>query len=255
VGKKSWLIGSIVVLGALVLGAGTVWADKRNYIVPPSAQSLFTDSAGAAAISTEPTPQGPTFAVLGDSLAEGDGAEWQEGWVPQVAERMCWSLMPVSQPGGAGVQPGTGYTNPGSRQGGLVYLDRVAPVLAEHPRFVLVEGGTNDRSSTPQNLTDSATAVLNAVKQRIGDGTVIAIGPVMPPGPGGPTQEATRVSQAIAAAAQKAEVPFIDPVAEKWLNAPALWRDDGHPNKDGYAEYAFRLVDKFAQGGILPSCK
>jgi lysophospholipase L1-like esterase len=257
--RGRWLVGSIVVCGALLLSGGVVWADGRNHISPPPALSIMGESSQTTSQSPGPPPERPTFAVLGDSYAEGDGADWQTGWVQRVADTMCWSLLPVSQPGGPGAQPGTGFTNAGGTvPGTVVYLDRVAGILAQHPQFVLVEGGTNDRSASPQDIAHAATETFNAIKKGMSNGAVLAIGPVVTPSSpesDAALKDAARVSGAIAAAAQAAEVAYIDPVGEKWLDNPALWSDNKHPNKEGYAEYANRVVDKFVQAGIVPSCK
>jgi acyl-CoA thioesterase-1 len=94
------------------------------------------------------------------------------------------------------------------------------------------------------------------VKERIGTGTVIAIGPLLTPNPNYVPEEVAHVSGAIAAAAEAVGIPYIDPVAEQWLADPQMFgADQIHPNTDGYREYTERLIGGFKHLGLSSACK
>lgn len=246
--RNRWIAGVAIVIGAVVLAGGVAWAGASDRIAtsPPERVTL----------APPPPPERPAVAVLGDSFASGAGADWQTGWVQLVADSMCWTVLPVSRPRGIGAQGGTGYTTAAAEIGKLRYSDRVDAVTAGNPQVVLVQGGINDRAATPQAITDAAAETFRAVQESVGDAAVIAIGPVVPPDPTIPQPEVARISGAVAAAAHNVGIPYIDPVAERWLTDVAVWSTDGtNPNRAGHREYAQRLVDKMILGGIRPSCK
>ncbi|MHC9291438.1 SGNH/GDSL hydrolase family protein [Mycobacterium sp. LTG2003] len=245
--RGRWLAGLLIVIGVVALAGGVAWASAGNRVEtsPPARVSL----------EPPPPPERPALAVLGDSFSSGAGADWQTGWVQLVADSMCWTVLPASRPRGIGAQGGTGYTTAAAEIGKLRYGDRVDAVMAGNPQIILVQGGINDRAARSEVITEAAAATFRAVKAKSGDAEFIAIGPVAPPDPTIPPEEAARVSGAIAAAAHNVGVPYIDPVAERWLVNPAMWSPDHtNPNREGYREYAQRLVDKFVQAGVKPSC-
>jgi lysophospholipase L1-like esterase len=246
---KVALIGSIVLMGLIALVGGVVWANQRDRIAPPPSAPI--------ALEQSRDSKHPTFAVLGDNYAAGYGPGWSSGWVRLLADRMCWTLMPVSGEHGAGIQGGTGFTTAGPDPGMERYLDRAMAVTAGSPQVVLVEGGLNDQGApTSQEITDDAAGTFTAVKERIGTGTVIAIGPLLTPSPYTVPEEVERVSGAIAAAAEAARIPYIDPVAEHWLADPQMFgADQIHPNTDGYREYTRRLMDSLELIGLASACK
>jgi lysophospholipase L1-like esterase len=247
---KGALTGSIILVGLIVLVSGVVWAGQRDRIaLPPSEQ-------GALDQSLKP-PRHPTFAVLGDDNAAGYGPGWSSSWVRGLSDRMCWALMPVDEPRGAGIQGGTGFSTAGTDPGRERYLDRVPAVTAGKPQVVLVQGGLNDQGApTSSEITDAATKTFTAVKEQIGTGTLIAIGPLMTPSPSTVPEELVRVSQAIRTAADSVGIPYIDPVAERWLADRQMFGEDGvHPNTDGYREYTLRLMDSLKFLGVESACK
>jgi acyl-CoA thioesterase I len=246
---KRMLTGSIIVTSLVGLVGAVAWANQRDRIVPPPSAPVSLEVPSALAY--------PTFAVLGDSYAEGYGPGWASGWVRLLSDRMCWALMPASGEHGAGIQHGTGFTTAGREPGMARYLDRVEAVTAGKPNVVLVEGGLNDQGApTSEEITDAATKTFTAAKERIGTGTVIAIGPLMTQGEYTVPEEVTRVSAAIATAAAAVGIPYVDPVAEHWLADPAMFSSDQvHPNRDGYREYTQRLMDHLKLMGKPSACR
>lgn len=246
---KVGLVGSIVAMGIVALVGGVLWVNQRDRITPPPSAPVSLE------IPRDPTH--PTFAVLGDNYAAGNGPGWPSSWVRLLSDRMCWTLMPASGQHGAGIQSGTGFTTAGTDPGKARYLDRASAVTAGSPQVVLVEGGLNDQGApTSKEITDAAAATFNSVKEQIGTGTVIAIGPLLTPSPFNVPGEAERVSAAIAAAAEKVGIPYLDPIAEQWLADPRLFgADQVNPNTDGYREYTDKLMDRLKLIGLESACK
>ncbi|MBE1547980.1 lysophospholipase L1-like esterase [Mycobacterium sp. OAS707] len=247
--KRRWP-GSIVVLSLITLIGGVLWANQRDRITPPPSAPVSLEVPAGQAY--------PTFAVLGDSYAEGYGPGWASGWVRLLSDRMCWTLTPASGEHGAGIQHGTGFTTAGRDPGTARYLDRVPAVTAGKPDVVLVEGGLNDQGApTSEEITAIAARTFTAIKERIPTGTVVAIGPLMTTGQYTVPEELRRVSAALAAAAGEAGIPYISPIDEQWLATdPNMFSSDEiHPNRDGYREFTRRLMDDLKTIGLTSSCK
>jgi lysophospholipase L1-like esterase len=244
---RSAMQASVVVVSLISLVCAVLWVNRRDRI----------DEPASAPVSLEVTSNHPhpTFAVLGDSYAEGYGPGWASGWVRLLADRMCWTLMPASGKDGVGIQHGTGFTTAGREPGLARYLDRVAAVTAGKPDIVLVEGGLNDQGApTSEEITDAAARTFSAVKE--GSRTVIGIGPLMTQGPYTVPEEVTRVSTALAAAAKIVGIHYVNAVEEHWLSDPGLFSSDQiHPNRDGYREYTRRLMDDMKLIGLTSDCK
>jgi len=121
------------------------------------------------------------------------------------------------------------------------FQQRIGAVTDQAPDVVFVEGGSNDLSAPSDLITDAAAETLQAVKGQLsGNSVVVAIGPVFVPGRETEKREFERVSAALAAAAERVNVPFIDPVGEGWLGDSKFFGvdDHNHPNLDGQAEFS-----------------
>jgi acyl-CoA thioesterase-1 len=184
-------------------------------------------------------------AFLGDSYTVGVGDDERGGYVRPVAERLEWEPLAFGQ-------AGTGYVNPGATEpGSAPYLDRVPAVIAAAPEVVIVQGSTND-ARRPEDIRAAALAVFTALRDGLPEARIIAVGPVLPPIES--PDDVRRVTDAVAAAAATAGVPFMDPVAEGWLPFGNVALYDGdllHPSPAGYDEFAARLGDRMSQ--LLPA--
>src|SRR4051812_36601598 len=85
------LVKPILAVGAIALVGGLVWVAVRRVEDPPAPLSLQEDPRSSA-LAGQGTPPSPTFAVLGDDYAQGEGAGWAEGWVLRLSDQMCWVL-------------------------------------------------------------------------------------------------------------------------------------------------------------------
>src|SRR6476660_5967898 len=136
-GKLVWPV--FVVVGVIALLGGLTWAQERDRLTPPPSPPV--------SLELSQNPEHPTFAVLGDDYAAGNGPGWSSSWVRLLGDRMCWTLMPVSGQHGAGIQAGTGFTTAGRDPGMAPYPDRVTALTSGSPRIVIVEGGLNDQGA------------------------------------------------------------------------------------------------------------
>lgn len=218
--------------GIVALGAGLVCLGNRDRVeTPPPAAMSFDE----------------TFAVLGDSYAEGAGADWETGWVNRISDQMCWTLVKVS------AQGGTGYVASRSDPGHVSFPNRVDRVATDHPGIILVQGGLNDTTAPSEEITSAAAATFADLARRAAGATIVVIGPVQTPMTD--PAEVARVGAAIAAAATERGVHYLDPVKEGWVADARYFVDDGfHLNPDGYGEYARKLGDALKRDGLQPSC-
>jgi hypothetical protein len=236
----------ILALAAIALVGGLVWVAVRGRIEePPPATNTLQEDRPTPALAGPGTHPSRTFAVLGDDIAQGEGAGWAQGWVLHLSDQMCWGLSKAS------VQPGTGFVA-ALQPGVAAYPQRLAGLGSGSPQVILVQGGTNDYLAPSEQITAAADTTFKGLRQQIPDARLIAIGPVVVPHRA-ESAELARVSAALAAAAQENGVLYIDPVAEKWLDDQTLFTGV-LPNPDGYVEYTRRLKSDLAQAGLSSSC-
>jgi lysophospholipase L1-like esterase len=180
--------------------------------------------------------------VLGDSFTVGVGSDAEAGYVGALADRMDWTVVPEAE-------SGTGYVNPGSEPGLEVYGGRVASVVAEAPDIVLVQGSTNDvGAGSPADIGRAAADVYAALAAALPEARVVVLGPLDSPVVDRDGVLAAR--DAVAGAAARAGLPFIDPIEENWLDSPELFADGLHPDDPGYAEFAGDLTDALRDLGF-----
>lgn len=174
------------------------------------------------------------IAVLGDSYTAGRGAaSVTEGYAATLGKELD---VPVLLFGVAG----SGFIKEGSC-GGARYDRRLAPVAAADPSLILVQGGLNDQGEAPPVLTDAATSVLEELKALAPTAKVVLAGPVDPKGG---NEFVARASDALATAADRAGVPYIDMLG--WIDdenrGKLIGRDDLHLSQRGHDHVAERLA-------------
>ncbi|RFU19714.1 SGNH/GDSL hydrolase family protein [Geodermatophilus marinus] len=176
----------------------------------------------------------PLVAFLGDSWTRGAGATGRHGYAPMTADRLGWGWVAL----GVG---GSGYSVPGPNDS--TYGERVDAVLAVGADVVVVQGTLNERRGAPEALLPAAADTLTRLRAGAGPGTrVLVVGASH--NPGTPPATIDRVNRALAAAAARAGVPFVDPAAQNWIDPadPAVWADPIHPNDRGHRLVADRLA-------------
>lgn len=224
-----------MIVGALVLAVGVPYAVGREPADPVSRAELDRMRAAAeSAAAADEAARPPLVAFLGDSYTAGTGSSGA-GYVDPTAVPLGWETVRFAQ-------GGTGYTNPGDNEGESVYADRVVAVVAANPDIVVIQGSTNDYAADPAALTTTAREVYASLRAGLPEARIIAVGPLAPPA--ADEDSLSRVARALRVAADGEGVPFIDPIAEGWLQpADGLFIEDGyHPNDAGYTAMADRLV-------------
>ncbi|MGY1813417.1 SGNH/GDSL hydrolase family protein [Blastococcus sp. SYSU D00820] len=183
-----------------------------------------------------------TVAVfLGDSFTVGFGGE-DGGYVSRTADRLDWTAV-------AEGQSGTGYVNPSAVEGQEPYGQRLASVIAEDPDVVVVQGSTNDVSATPAAVQTAARRLYADLEKALPDAQVLVLGPLSPPGVD--AAAVRQIRDVLADAAEDAGLPYVDPIAGRWLTPPdGLFVDGVHPNDRGYTRMAEELARALRDAGF-----
>ncbi|MDI9894247.1 SGNH/GDSL hydrolase family protein [Rhodococcus sp. IEGM 1381] len=181
--------------------------------------------------------------MLGDSYSEATG-DADAQFPALLARKLCWSVV-------ANGHGGTGYEADGqSAENEGTYGSRLGSVIEIDPDIVIVQGSTNDPGG--QSTAAAADTVLSQLRSELPDADVIAVGPASPPGVS--IERSTANRDAVRAAAQSADVPFID--ALTWLDPAeaSLWlSDDLHPTGEGHSLFATALANAIEDLGTVPT--
>lgn len=229
-------------VGAVVLAVGVSVAPERDPNGTLSqAEIERMDAAASAAAASEAAEEAATLrvAVLGDSYTLGANADPGQGFVDLLGrQNPHWTYEVFGQ-------GGTGYINPGTGTESA-YLERVPDVVTYAPELVIVEGGINDAADPKEQ--QAATAVFEALKQGLPDSRVVVLGPIDTPVAA--REDVAR--DAIQAAAEAADLTFLD--AFTWVDVgdPSLW-DDIHPTTAGHAVLAQQLQSALVANQVIPA--
>ncbi len=229
------LAAAVFLLGGCVGACGGT-PHSRNVLPPPSASPV----------------RAPVVMFLGDSYTTGGrGTPPERSYAADTARALGWQVII----GGLG---GTGFVAPGAtREPFEVLFDRQL-AWRPAPDMVIVAGGHNDRRYGPAEVAAAAGNLLGKIR-RLWPGTrVVLIGPMW--GSGAPDPRALEIRDALGATARAYGVPFVDPLAGKWItgdrraktgNAADYIRRDGvHPTAAGHRHLAGRLVTDLRRLGL-----
>ncbi len=230
--RRTWLV-AIGVVAALIAAAVIA-------VVGLSGGSGSHDGGTLA------VPDEPRLLVVGDSYAEGIGAEnpAADNWARIAADRLAeqgWQTR-IDAAGGTGWTNGAGGPN--------TYGERLARAAQDDdfvPNVLVLQGGANDYQSSPDVV---GTAVASSIEQARRHWPGIEVVVFSSSVPFGLTERAVPLSTAIADAAASADAPDIDPVAEQWMTADTAADytagDGTHLTTAGYAYVADRFVTDFS---------
>jgi lysophospholipase L1-like esterase len=189
---------------------------------------------------------------LGDSYTTG-GRETvpEQSYAADTARDLGWQVII----GGLG---GTGFVAPGATHEPFEVLFDEQLAWRPAPDMVIVAGGHNDRSYAPSRVAAAATTLLTKIRRLWPSARLLLIGPMW--GSGAPDPSALEIRDALAAAARGLEVPFVDPLAGKWITGDRvthtgnaghyIQRDGVHPNVAGHQYLATRLVADLRRLGL-----
>lgn len=200
-----------------------------------------------------PLPAGSVVSVIGDSYTTGEpgkGGVGAKGWPAILARRTGWTVFKDAQ--GASGYLSKGFT--GKAYDGLIYLDQVRKLPAQHPDLVIVFGSANDlRHTEPPYFVDYVRRTLQAVR-RAAPGAYVVVATSFwyddhPP------QEMLYIGQV-----EKAETKrlgcavFLDPIAEKWFGDRYRYLfvpNNDHPTNAGHLRLADLWQRDLGRLGLL----
>jgi hypothetical protein len=187
-----------------------------------------------------PLPTGSVVSVIGDSYTTGEpgkGGIGAKGWPAILAKRTGWTVFKDAQ--GASGYLSKGFT--GKAYDGLIYLDQVRKLPAQHPALVIVFGSDNDLGHTgPPYFVDKVRQTLEAVHQAAPQAYLVVATSFWEDDAPPPEmlyirdvekRETSRVPCAV----------FLDPIAENWFGAARknlIVPNDDHPTDAGHVHLA-----------------
>jgi lysophospholipase L1-like esterase len=186
--------------------------------------------AGSALAADEPatpagTPQALRVVVVGDSLSTGYGTSASWAWPRLLSAEDQGRLQMVNAS-----ENGDGYLAIGDEGG--TFGSHAEQAVTAGTRMVVFFGSENDMGENTADVADAAAAALDATRSAAPDARIVVVGPTA--FTDSPEPERLAVRDALASAAARAGVEFVDPLAENWLAGPQFEGPDGdHPTMVG----------------------
>lgn len=212
---------------------------------PATARQAAATPAPVSTPSPSPQPPDPPVVLfLGDSYATGiHGVTVDQTYASVAARLLGWQVI-------VGGHSGTGFVNTGSVHKNFAQLYAKQMEWRPAPDLMIVSGGHNDWPYKPKMVGAAVEELLRTIAQRWPYTQTVVVGPIWG---GDPRPEVRPVRNAIRAAAERMNVPFIDPLAERWFtgnhargtgNAARLILPDGtHPTLNGHRYMGHRLAE------------
>ncbi|MFF3440869.1 SGNH/GDSL hydrolase family protein [Streptosporangium sp. NPDC002721] len=184
--------------------------------------------------------------IVGDSFTVGSGPvrAW-DGYAARVARELGWQLITA----GAG---GTGFVNPG--RVGRTFQDSFVKELSWRPEpdMLIISGGRNDRRIEAARVEDAAVRLVELVRRRWPHTRIVLVGPIwMTKAP----HWAYGVREAVQLAADRQEVPFLDPFEPlgphgRGWGRGAVLPDGVHPTLAGHVRLSRWMVSTLRKHGV-----
>ncbi|WP_143220096.1 SGNH/GDSL hydrolase family protein [Actinomadura sp. CNU-125] len=206
-------------------------------------------SSPAASQTARTTPSVVMF--LGDSYTVGEsGVAPEETYASATARLLGWQVI-------IGGRGGTGFVKTTNGSDDFLGMFELQLGWRPAPDLLIVSGGHNDRRLPGPQVAAAARTLLERVAQRWPGTHVVLMGPLW--GNGTPTPQVLGVRDSLQQLAGRLGVPFVDPIAEKWVtggamgggNAARYIKNDGtHPTPEGHRYLATRLVADIERLGL-----
>ncbi|SEG85904.1 Lysophospholipase L1 [Thermomonospora echinospora] len=200
---------------------------------------------------TEPArPHVPVVFMLGDSYTAGiTSVPPEQTYAGETARRLGWQVVIAGY-------AGTGFVSRGRIGKDFAALYEAQLAWRPAPDMVVVSGGHND-VYYPYRVGPAANRLLTTIKSRWPKTHVVLVGPLWG---GDPPPQALRVRDTLRGTAATLQVPFIDPLAERWITGNIhrrtgnarrfILRDGTHPTAAGNRHIAERLVAGLRARGL-----
>jgi lysophospholipase L1-like esterase len=233
---------AVVAVVAVVL---SVLAFQHTYADPPKSGTTVPRPTSSDAALLEQEADRPYAVWLGDSVTAGAERAFDEDpTIPLTASaRLGWNWDVY----GYG---GTGYINADRSTGNIPYTQRVRRLaLGTAPDVFIVMGGGNDGNDpNRKTFTHAAQSVFDFVERTWPKAQLVIVGPYVPREEGYPVQR-----EILSAEAKRRGVPYIDPLAERWMvDHPEQLseKDHFHPNSAAQYRIGKMLANKLEE--LLP---
>ncbi|WP_084693355.1 SGNH/GDSL hydrolase family protein [Actinomadura atramentaria] len=210
------------------------------------------DRAQRPPVSPAPPAAAPVVLFFGDSYTVGKRGTLPENtYAAATARLLGWQVVLAGR-------AGTGFVSTGT--GTVAFHELFESQLGWRPApdLLIISGGHNDARYPPAQVAAAARSLLDLAARRWPGTRRLMIGPLW--GNGAPPADALAVRDALAATAGQAKVPFVDPIAERWItgnradgtgNAARFILPDGtHPTVAGGRYVATRLVADLRRLGL-----
>ncbi|MET1052158.1 MAG: SGNH/GDSL hydrolase family protein [Mycetocola sp.] len=235
----------------VIAGTGLVLAG----LVAGSAMLLGAAGTEHPAAGTAGAPTGTTASDAGplspgsDALFFGDSWTWGYSAEPPTAGMAYTAAAELELDATVDGVPGTGFVSPGPGNEGSFARRLTALDLDAVPELVVLQGGTNDTESTPENIAAALTATVDVVEKRWPEATLVVVGPGPRTWPA--EQRLTAVDAVLSGTAADLGIDYISPLAERWITeatAPTvLDQSTSHPGTAGHAYLGRELADSIRE--------
>jgi lysophospholipase L1-like esterase len=199
----------------------------------------------------KPVPRPSVVFFLGDSYTVGDrGVQPETTYASATGRLLGWQVIVAGR-------SGTGFVK---TVAGQAFLQLFESQLGWRPApdLLIVSGGHNDWRVPPPRVAAAARALLERARQRWPGTHLVLMGPLW--GNDTPPPNELAVRNALRTLATQMAVPFVDPLAERWItgnrltrrgNAPQYIKRDGtHPDEAGHRYVATRLAADIKRLGL-----
>ncbi|MEU8207030.1 SGNH/GDSL hydrolase family protein [Streptosporangium sp. NPDC049046] len=188
----------------------------------------------------------PLVMIVGDSFTVGSGpVRGWDGYAARVARELGWQLITAGA-------AGTGFVNPG--RVGRTFQDSFVKELSWRPEpdMLIISGGRNDRRVEAARIENAAVRLVELARRRWPHTRIVLVGPIwMTKAP----RWAYGVREAVALAADRQEVSFLDPFEAlgphgRGWGRGAVLPDGVHPTLVGHVRLSRWMVSALHAYGI-----
>jgi lysophospholipase L1-like esterase len=196
----------------------------------------------------------PSVLFVGDSYTVGAMLRNAQDSYPElIAVKASWDLHVDAQGATGFISDGQGTGNGDTSR----LIDRLAADKRSFPAvdLLIVDAGRNDLGDPPEDVTTAISDYLTEARKLWPSAKIVEIFPAYV-STSGPFEGYPELLDKISASVSAVGGTLVDPIAEGWysnVNALSLTASDHlHPNLEGHAYIADRLLASLRRIGIVP---
>lgn len=194
---------------------------------------LLGAAVWTAAHTSSPRSE-PIVVFIGDSYTSGsrEGGNDDANYTRRLGREFGFGVINTAV-GGAGyaVAP-PGKTTFSGQLAGLLSV--------QDPQLIIVQGSLNDVLTTPVKVRAAADQLFANLKALRPRARIVVVGPIVPEAAFSAANVLV-VRDTVRDAAYQAQLPFVDPILERWLSADLIGTDQVHPTDAGHQRIAEAL--------------